>query len=133
MRKPYVGFIACCISLAATTQIKADENEFLIELKNHTFQPRELIIPANKKVKITIVNLDPEPEEFDSFDLNREKVLFPNRKSRIFVGPLKPGTYEYFGEFHPNTARGKIIVKSVIEPLEQNLPKPDNGGRNNVN
>lgn len=105
--------VLCFTAIAANDAI-GQQDEYVIELKNNTFQPQELVIPANLKVKIIILNLDPEPEEFDSFDLNREKVLFPNRKSRIYVGPLKPGTYEYFGEFHPNTARGKIIVKNVV-------------------
>ena len=63
-------------------------------------------------VKLIIFNKDNVAEEFDSFDLNREKVLFPKRKSTIFIGPLKPGNYEYFGEYFPNTARGMIIVEA---------------------
>ena len=64
-----------------------------------------------KKVKLIILNKDDVAEEFDSFGLNREKVLFPQKKSTIFIGPLKPGSYEYFGEYHPNLARGYIIVE----------------------
>ncbi|WP_239024172.1 cupredoxin domain-containing protein [Paraglaciecola marina] len=89
----------------------AKNAEFYITLEKNTFSPPRLHIPADKKVRIIITNLDNEPEEFDSFDLNREKVLFPGKKSVIYVGPLKPGIYEYFGEFHPNTAKGSIIVK----------------------
>jgi len=29
----------------------------------------------------------------------------------IFIGPLPPGRYPYFGEFHPETAQGLIIVE----------------------
>ena len=90
--------------------VQADENNFVIELKNNTFIPAVLHIPARKKVKIKIINLDNEPEEFDSFDLNREKVLFPQKPATIYIGPLAPGEYYYFGEFHPNVAKGKIVA-----------------------
>jgi hypothetical protein len=34
-------------------------------------------------------------------------------KAIIFVGPLPPGEYPFFGEFNPGTALGKIIVRYV--------------------
>lgn len=90
---------------------KAQTKEFYLTLESHVFTPSELKVPADKKVKLIIFNKDMVAEEFDSFDLNREKVLFPKRKSTIFIGPLKPGNYEYFGEYHPNSARGVIVVE----------------------
>ncbi len=84
--------------------------EFYLELRDHLFYPSEITIPANKKVKLIIHNFDTTPEEFDSFELNREKVIFGNSKAYIFVGPLPPGTYHFFGEYNPNTARGAVIV-----------------------
>ncbi|WP_426358178.1 cupredoxin domain-containing protein [Pseudocolwellia sp. HL-MZ19] len=87
-----------------------DKKIYYLTIKHHIFMPTTLTIPANEKVKIIIENHDDVAEEFESFDLNREKVIFAGRKATIYVGPLPEGTYEYFGEFHPNTARGKIIV-----------------------
>lgn len=86
-------------------------DSFLVILENHLFTPSKIEIPAGKKVRLVIENKDSEPEEFDSFDLNREKVLFPGRKSVIYIGPLEPGEYRFFGEFSPNTAQGVVIVK----------------------
>lgn len=88
----------------------ADRPEFQLALKNHLFYPAEIKIPENIKVKLIIHNQDKTPEEFDSFDLNREKVIFPEKKAVIFIGPLSPGRYEFFGEFNPNSAQGAIIV-----------------------
>ena len=82
-----------------------------LTLENHVFVPSEVSIPANKKVKLVIINKDNEPEEFDSFDLNRERVVFANKSATIYIGPLPPGKYEFFGEFHPESARGNVIVK----------------------
>ena len=87
--------------------------EFIIEIKDHLFYPTEVIIPANTKVKLIIYNRDSTPEEFDSFDLNREKVIFANRKTTIFIGPLPVGRYQFFGEYNPNSARGTVIVQSA--------------------
>ena len=29
----------------------------------------------------------------------------------IYIGPLKPGRYEFLGHFNPKTARGNIVAK----------------------
>ena len=84
---------------------------FEIEIRNHLFEPSELIIPANTKIKLIVYNRDPTPEEFESYELNREKVIMGNRKAVVFIGPLKPGKYPFFGEFNPKTAQGIIIAR----------------------
>lgn len=85
--------------------------EYHLTLKDHLFFPSRITIPANQKVKLIIENQDPTPEEFDSFSLNREKVIFAHQKATIFIGPLTPGEYGFFGEYNPNTARGIVIVE----------------------
>ena len=82
-----------------------------IEIKDHLFYPSEVIVAADTKVKLLIRNLDPTPEEFESYELNREKVVSGNSKAVIFIGPLPAGVYPFFGEFYPKTAQGKIVVK----------------------
>jgi len=73
--------------------------------------PAELEVPAGQKIKLLVDNQDPTPEEFESHSLNREKVIPGNSKAAIFIGPLKPGGYEFFGEFHQATAQGRIVAK----------------------
>ncbi|MBT6868360.1 MAG: cupredoxin domain-containing protein [Candidatus Marinimicrobia bacterium] len=82
-----------------------------IKIKNHLFYPAEVNVPSNKKVKLLVINEDDTPEEWESYELNREKVIMGGRKSYIFIGPLSPGVYNFFGEFHPKTAQGIILVK----------------------
>lgn len=89
----------------------AETPTHMITIKNHKFSPAELTLPAGKKVKLVIKNQDPTPEEFESYSLHREKIVGGNSQIIVFVGPLKPGVYDYFGEFNPKTAQGKIIVK----------------------
>ena len=48
--------------------------------------------------------------EFESHDLNREKVIAANSQATVFIGPLKPGSYEFLDEFQPGT-KGTIFVK----------------------
>ena len=85
--------------------------EFTVDLRHHIFEPSLISIPENTKVKLIIVNHDDSPEEFDSFDLNREKVIPGNSNAVIFIGPLRPGIYPFFGVFYPKTAQGRIVVK----------------------
>ncbi len=68
-------------------------------------------IPQNQKVKLIVENLDPTIEEFESQDLSREKIVAGKKSIIVNLGPLKPDTYKFFGEFHPKTAQGKIVVK----------------------
>jgi len=82
-----------------------------IEIRNHLFYPSEILIPAGTKVKLVIKNQDPTPEEFESYELNREKVINGNSVTVIFIGPLAPGEYPFFGEFYPKTAQGKVLVQ----------------------
>ena len=85
--------------------------EIEIQIKDHLFIPSTIEIPAGQKVKLFITNLDSTPEEFESYELNREKVINGNSRTVIFIGPLEPGEYPFFGEFYQKTAQGVIIVR----------------------
>jgi hypothetical protein len=84
---------------------------FTLVLKDHRFQPEELIVPAGKKIKLLIENRDETSDEFESFPMNREKVLPGQRTTTLFIGPLEEGRYPYIGEFSEETAKGVIIAK----------------------
>ena len=85
--------------------------EYTIDIEEDHFDPVQSVSPANTKVKLVIDNQDTAIEEFESFELNREKVVVGKHKIVVFVGPLKPGSYKYFGDFHKDTAQGTIVVK----------------------
>jgi len=104
------GFCLAAFFGLLTSIAFAATPEFEIEIRNHLFQPDTLTIPAGTKVKLVIYNRDPTPEEFESFELNREKVILGGRKAIVFIGPLAPGEYPFFGEFNPQTALGTILV-----------------------
>ena len=103
-------FLICLTALSGEVAIAA-KPVFELEIKDHLFVPDELTIPANTKVKLVVYNRDPTPEEFESFELNREKVIMGSSKAIIFIGPLKSGIYPFFGEFNPKTAQGRVIAE----------------------
>ena len=80
-------------------------------IKNHRFEPSLLKVPANQRIKLTLQNLDNTPEEFESHTLKREKVIPAGAKAVIYLGPLKPGRYEFIGEFNPATAQGVVVAE----------------------
>lgn len=82
-----------------------------IKIRNHLFYPSTVIIPANTKVKLRVINEDATSEEFESYELNREKIIMGKQTATIFIGPLAAGEYPFFGEFFPQTAQGKVVAQ----------------------
>lgn len=101
-------FLVCTFGFSASVFAG---DEIIIEIKNHWFSPSEITIPEGKKVKLLVKNLDPTPEEFESHSLHREKVIPGKGQAIIHIGPLKPGVYEFIGEFNRRSAKGRVIVK----------------------
>jgi plastocyanin len=89
----------------------AADDSFALTIQNHRFDPAQLEVPAGKKLKLVVKNLDPTPEEFESRDLKREKIIAGKTQATITLGPLKPGTYKFTGEYHEATAQGQIVAK----------------------
>ncbi len=105
-------FLVLCICSVSPVYCQAESQEtYTIVIKDHLFSPASLTIPAGWKIRLTVENQDPTVEEFESFDLNREKIVQGNRKIIVFIGPLKQGTYKYFGDFHQKTAQGIIVAQ----------------------
>jgi plastocyanin len=97
--------------LALPLAALAEMPEYTITIKEHRFQPAETTVPAGKRIRLTIDNQDATPEEFESKRLRVEKIVPGNSRGSVTVGPLKPGSYPFFGEFHENTAQGKLHAK----------------------
>ncbi len=101
---------AALLALSPLFALAAD-TEIAITIKDHKFTPAEVRVPAGKKVKLIIENQDATPEEFESHELNREKIIAPRSKASIWIGPLKPGKYPFMGEFNQATAQGVVIAE----------------------
>ncbi len=91
---------------------RAEETlEMTISIKDHRFEPAQLKVPAGKPIKLTVNNLDPTAEEFESYPLQFEKVIAGRQSAVIRIRPLTEGTYNFFGEYHEKTAQGAVVVE----------------------
>ncbi len=81
-----------------------------LQIRNQAFQPDTLTIPAGKTVKIIVRNQDALPAEFESSDLGREKVVPGGSEVPVWVGPLSPGTYKFYNDFHPQSTGTLVVV-----------------------
>jgi hypothetical protein len=96
--------------LAAALPVAA-EDSFTLSIKGKSFEPNQLTVPAGQKITLTVKNLNPTPSEFESSDLNREKVVTGGSDITVFIGPLRPGSYEFFDDFSADTPHGHIVAK----------------------
>ena len=79
-------------------------------IREHRFEPSEIHLSAGTALQIAVENRDASVEEFESYDLDREQRVQPGEVLQVHVGPLKPGRYEFFGDFHRATAQGVLII-----------------------
>ena len=112
-KKKYITLLTFLATLMASSYSNAERRIIHIEIINHLFIPEQIEIQAGEKIKLVINNRDKTPEEFESYELNREKVIMGGRKANIFIGPLRAGIYPFFGEFNQRTAQGKLIVLDI--------------------
>ena len=103
----YSLMLSVYLSFSAT----AHAEEYVLTLKSNQFSPKVLAIPAGRKIKLTVKNQDATPAEFESGDLNREKIVGANSEITLFIGPLDVGSYGYFDDFHRDTTTGTITAK----------------------
>lgn len=106
--------IAAALALAAALPLTALADElptFQLTAKNGRFYPETIEAPAGKKFRLVIKNEGSTPEEFESIELRKETVLAPGVTRTVVFAPMKPGIYKFFGDFHPDTAKGQIVVK----------------------
>jgi hypothetical protein len=94
-------------SVHATAQ---ESTSIAISVKDHRFQPSQITAPANRRLSITVKNLDTAPMEFESVSLRVEKVIAPGSEGVINVRALAPGRYEFLDDFHQET-RGTLVVQ----------------------
>ncbi|MHB1731561.1 MAG: cupredoxin domain-containing protein [Leptospirillum sp.] len=101
--------IGLMVILPGTAFSGTSENVTLT-LQNHRFTPAKISVLPDKKFVIVLENKDNHPEEFESYDLEFEILVLPHKTIRVPIRPLPKGTYSFFGDFHPKTARGVVLV-----------------------
>lgn len=106
-----VALVLAAATFAAGPAARAQETAAVaITVKNHHFQPAEVHAPANRRLALTVKNLDAAAMEFESVSLRVEKVIAAGSEGTLNIRPLAPGRYEFFDDFHQET-RGTLVVQ----------------------
>jgi high-affinity iron transporter len=104
------GAVALAVMLTTTAPARAEDPPALT-FHNHRFEPSRIEVPAHVKFRLQVKNSDDTADEFESTELNREKLVAPGQTITVFLGPLEPGEYKFFGDFHQDTAKGVLVAK----------------------
>ncbi len=102
--------IVAVATIAAASQPATAQDVFKLTLKDHSFAPDVLQVPANTRFRIEVENRDQTPAEFESSQLKVEKIVVGGGKITVYAGPLKPGTYPFFDDYRPDQAKGVITA-----------------------
>ena len=97
------------LAAAAIPALAADA-QVQISIRDHQFVPSDVPAPAGVKVELIVKNEQVANAEFESTVLHREKIVPAGGQISVFVGPLDPGTYEFFDDFNQAT-RGRLVVR----------------------
>ncbi len=112
--RPRAGSLAAAavliVLLTGAPEARAEDLPVLV-FHNHRFEPSRIEVPAHTKIRLLVKNTDDTADEFESTMLNREKLVTPGQTITVFLGPLEPGEYKFFGDFHQDTAQGVLVVK----------------------
>jgi hypothetical protein len=87
-----------------TTEASRADDLVSLTIRDHHFAPADVTVSAGKRLRIEVANEDNTPAEFESTDLHIEKIVVPGGKITVFAGPLRPGTYKFFDDYHPDTS-----------------------------
>ena len=110
--KPALLSVVFGLFLTSTAALATDDMPtFLLVMKDGRLFPETLEVPANTKFRLEVRNEGPGATEFESLELRKETVLAPGVTRKLVFAPLKPGSYKFFDEFHPETAQGRIVAK----------------------
>ncbi len=111
MNRKYKTGFTLLAGLLLCANVWAGLPAYKLTIKDGRFEPETITVPARTRFKIVITNKGPGPEEFESKELRKESVIAAGVTRSVVFAPLKPGRYRFFGEFHPETAQGQIIVE----------------------
>ena len=108
-------FAAASLCAATAPSLARAADPVQLTLKDHRFTPAEVSAPAGERFRIEVTNQDPTPAEFESGDLRAEKIVVPAGTITVFAGPLKPGIYKFFDDYHPDLAKGTLTATARQE------------------
>jgi len=112
--KPGARLLAVTAMLAMTfapLSASAETKSVEIHFEHGTISPLELSLVAGETVMLVIKNIGQTPVEFESRLLHAEKIIPSGKEVTVELKDPKPGTYDFFDDFHPSAGKGAIVVK----------------------
>ena len=103
-------FTLAALAILLASPIASAEEVVNLTLKDHRFTPNQVTVPAGQRFRIMLQNQDSTSAELESHDMKFEKVVVGGGSISVFAGPLKPGTYKFYDEFHEKTATGTVTA-----------------------
>ena len=88
----------------------ASDKSVEVVIQDGRFQPSLIELKSTDNITLNLTNKGLDAEEFESTQLNKEKMILPGKTVKIKIGTLRPGEYKFFGEFHPTTAQGLLKI-----------------------
>jgi plastocyanin len=99
------------LAIALPLAAQAAGSGVQIQFEDHHFTPQTLTVPAGQPITINVINKGNETIEFESFKLNREKVVSPGATITVHLPALSPGSYDFYDDFHQDVPEGSIVAK----------------------
>jgi len=97
-------------TVCAVSPSTAEDASYSITIGANKFEPKILNVKAGVKIALTVKNASGASAEFESGELNREKVVAAGSSVVIYIGPLAPGRYPYYDDFNQSN-QGEIVAK----------------------
>lgn len=108
---PVVVALACLTVSHGPASGAEAPREIPVTIEKNRFQPDEIKVKADTPFILVVTNNDKGPEEFDILTPRIEKVIPAGKTVKIRFPALKRGAYPFVGEYHNETAKGKIIAE----------------------
>ena len=102
----------CALLVLATPAVpaRADDHAVALAVREGGFEPARLEVPVGVRVRLEVSNETASAIEFESFELNRERVVPPGQKATVYLSGLSAGEYQFFDDFH-QARRGTLLVR----------------------
>ncbi len=106
------GLMGGLIGMTGLTSVaRADDAQTQLTFTKGHFEPAKLDVAAGTPMKLTVINEGDSAIEFESFELNRERVVQPGQTITVKLPKLDPGQYHFFDDFHHEVAQGTITAR----------------------